>query len=78
VRVLQNALPEFQMTDPAHLPLLYHRLLRDIATQRVPRRRFRVNPRVVKRKMSNFPLKRPAHFHPPQLHGAFCDRLALI
>jgi len=78
VRVLQNALPEFQMTAPDDLPLLYRRLLRDIAAKRLPLRRFRVNPRVVKRKMSNFPLKRPAHSHPPRLQGSFCDRLALV
>jgi len=40
-------------------------LLRDIADQRLPERRPRVNPRVVKRKMSNFPLKRP------EAHGAY-------
>jgi len=78
LRVLHNAIPEFQMTAPDHLPLLYRRLLRDIAAKRLPPRRLRVNPRVVKRKMSNFRLKRPEHFHPPRLHGSFCDRLALV
>jgi hypothetical protein len=78
VRVLQTALPEFQMTTPEQLPQLYRRLLRDIAAQRLPRRRLRVNPRVVKRKMSNFHLKRPEHYHPPRLNGSFCDRLALV
>jgi hypothetical protein len=40
-------------------------LLSEIAVTRQPRRRPRCNPRVVKRKMSNFPLKRPQHAHPP-------------
>ena len=78
LRVLHNAIPEFQMTAPDQLPHLYHRLLRDIAAKRLPPRRLRVNPRVVKRKMSNFRLKRPEHFHPPRLQGSFCDRLALV
>jgi hypothetical protein len=78
VRVIQNALPEFQMTAPDQLPHLYRRLLHDIAAKRIPRRRLRVNPRVVKRKMSKFPLKRPEQFHPPPLTGSFCDRLALV
>jgi hypothetical protein len=78
LRVLRNAIPEFQMTAPDQLPLLYRRLLRDIAAKRLPPRRLRVNPRVIKRKMSNFRLKRPEHDHPPRLHGSFCDRLALI
>ncbi len=78
LRVLHNAIPEFQMTAPDQLPHLYHRLLRDIAAKRLPPRRLRVNPRVVKRKMSSFRLKRPEHFHPPRLQGSFCDRLALV
>ena len=66
VRVLQNAVPEFQMTAPDQLPALYQRLLRDIGRKRLPPRRLRSNPRVVKRKMSNFKLKRPEHRAWPQ------------
>jgi len=33
---------------------------------------------VVKRKMSNFPLKRPEHLHPPPLRQPFCAAVALI
>jgi len=77
-QVLQNALPEFQMITAAHLPRLSHRLLQDIATHRSPERRPRVNPRVVKRKMSNFPLKRPEHVHPPRLLQPFCAGIAII
>jgi hypothetical protein len=66
VRVLQNALPEFQMTAPEQLPTLYQRLLRDIGRKRLPPRRLRSNPRVVKRKMSNFKLKRAEHRAWPQ------------
>lgn len=66
VRVLQKAVPEFQMTAPEQLPALYQRLLRDIARKRLPPRRLRSNPRVVKRKMSNFKLKRAEHQLWPQ------------
>jgi hypothetical protein len=66
VRVLQNAVPEFQMTAPQQLPALYQRLLRDISHKRLPPRRLRSNPRVVKRKMSNFKLKRAEHRAWPQ------------
>ena len=66
VRILQNALPEFQMTAPEQLPALYQRLLRDMARKRLPPRRLRSNPRVVKRKMSNFKLKRAEHRAWPQ------------
>jgi hypothetical protein len=66
VRVLQRAVPEFQMTAPQQLPALYQRLLRDMARKRLPKRRLRSNPRVVKRKMSNFKLKRAEHLTWPQ------------
>jgi hypothetical protein len=66
VRVLRNAVPEFQMTAPEQLPALYQRLLRDIARKRLPKRRLRSNPRVVKRKMSKFKLKRVEHLAWPQ------------
>jgi hypothetical protein len=66
VRILQNAVPEFQMTTPEQLPALYQRLLRDIGRKQLPARRERSNPRVVKRKMSNFKLKRAEHLAWPQ------------
>jgi hypothetical protein len=37
-----------------------------VAADRLPPRRDRHNPRVVKRKMSNFKLKRPEHARPPR------------
>ena len=66
LRVIQESLPEFQLVDRAELPRLYQRLVRDVARQRLPARELRSNPRVVKRKMSNFRLKRAAQAHPPQ------------
>jgi hypothetical protein len=41
-------------------------LLTEIVEDRLPPRRDRCNPRVVKRKMSNFQLKRPKHANPPK------------
>ena len=66
VQVIQAAIPEFQMSARDALPQLYARLLRDIAAELLPERRLRSNPRVVKRKMSKFWLKRPQHDHWPQ------------
>jgi len=77
VRVLQNAGPEFQMTTPEQLPALYQRLLRDIASKRLPKRRRRSNPRVVKRKMSNFKLKRPEHRPWPRPARSFREAIEL-
>ncbi len=78
LRLIGDAIPEFQMVAPEQLPQLYDRLLRDIAEKRLPERRVRSNPRVVKRKMSNFKLKRPAAKHPPQPTAAsWRDAIAL-
>jgi hypothetical protein len=78
VRVLHDAIPEFQMVAPADRPRLYARLLQDIAAGRLPARRLRSNPRVVKRKMSNFRLKRPEHRHWPQPTMPFRAAVLLI
>jgi hypothetical protein len=60
VELVRVALDDFHLVAPAHHPLLYQRLLREIAACRLPERAPRTNPRVVKRKMSNFKLKRGA------------------
>lgn len=78
LRIIQDAIPEFQMVAPAMRVQLYDRLLRDLAAERLPERRCRSNPRVVKRKMSKFLLKRPQHFHTPSLAGAFREAVRLI
>jgi hypothetical protein len=78
LRVLQDAIPEFQMTAPQDLAHLYARLLRDIAHPLLPPRRARTNPRVIKRKMSNYHLKRPEHYHWPQPQRSFREAVAVI
>lgn len=78
LRVIADAIPEFQMVALDQLDPLYTRLLQDIADGRIPERRQRSNPRVVKRKMSNFGLKRPEHQHWPQPTLSFRQSVALI
>jgi hypothetical protein len=78
LRVIADAIPEFQMVALDQLDQLYTRLLQDIAHGRIPERRHRSNPRVVKRKMSNFRLKRPEHQHWPQPTLPFRQSVALI
>jgi hypothetical protein len=72
-----DAIPEFQMVAPEQHPVLRRRLLEDIARQRLPERDHRINPRVVKRKMSNFRLKRPEHQHWPQPSVTFREAVAI-
>ena len=78
VQVVQDAVADFQLAAPDQLPLLYQRLLRDLAAHPLSPRRPRTNPRVVKRKMSKFRLKRPCHHHWPQPARPFREAVALI
>jgi hypothetical protein len=61
VTLVVEAIRDFQLAAPCLHELLFDRLLREIASHRVQQRPPRSNPRVVKRKMSNFPLKRSAN-----------------
>jgi hypothetical protein len=78
LRVVQEAIPEFQMVAPDHWPQLYRRLLHDLAEGPRTKRRHRSNPRVVRRKMSKFHLKRPEHYGWPQPTQPFCEAVAFI
>ena len=78
LNVIHGAIPEFQMTTREQLPQLHTRLLRDIVDRLLPERRLRSNPRVVKRKMSNFRLKRAEHRSWPQPTLAFRQAVAVI
>lgn len=78
LEIVRDAVPEFQLVAPAHVPALYERMLHDIATKRIPARRLRSTPRAVKRKMSKFPRKRADH--PPGLpiQGSFGDAVQIL
>jgi hypothetical protein len=58
--LLQEVLHDFQLASVDCHPVLWARCLREIACHRVQPRLPRTYPRVVKRKMSKFPLKRAA------------------
>ena len=77
LEVVRDAVPEFQQVAPAQHPALYARMLREIAAKRLPERRLRINARVVKRKMSNFKLKRAQHLQPPKPQGSFSDAVVV-
>jgi hypothetical protein len=75
--VVRDAVPEFQLVVSEQAPLLYMRLLQDIAARRLPERRPRSNPRVVKRKMSNFKLKRAEYQQPLSPPRSFRDAIVI-
>ena len=78
LRVLQDAIPEFQLVAPEELGRLYERMLHDIGSYRLPDRRPRSNPRVVKRKMSKFPLKHEQHRCAPKPRGPLRDAVEIV
>jgi len=78
VDLIRVALDDFQLVPPAQHDLLSQRLLRDIAACRLPDRAPRTNPRVVKRKMSKFRLKRGSPLPAAQHLGAFADAVHIL
>ena len=66
LRILRSAVFEFQIVSQVQKSLLYDHLLKDIARATLPERDDRSNPRVIKRKMSNFDKKRDKHRSWPQ------------
>lgn len=78
LRLIRAALPDVQRTAPEQHALIYAALLADIAAAALPPRANRINPRVVKQKMSNFPVKRPAHRDWPQPTKPFRDTIQML
>ncbi|MBN1565837.1 MAG: hypothetical protein JXA10_18485, partial [Anaerolineae bacterium] len=68
VRLITDAIADFQLIHPEHHPRLWQRLLDDMASCVLPPRDNRINPQVVKRKCPRLRKKRPEHFRPPRPH----------
>jgi len=78
LRKLGESVDQFQQTNHKQHPLLFERLLQDIVREKLSPRRNRSNPRVVKRKMSNFLLKRDHHRQWLQPTTNFRDAILLV
>lgn len=78
LRIIRRKVDKFQITPPDRRDALYHSMLDEIARQQIPPRDKRCNPRVVKRKMSNFPLKREQHVHVRHPRKAFEECVAVL
>jgi hypothetical protein len=66
VRVIRETIPIMRKASTELLPALYEAMLCQIAQGVLPPRDGRINPRVVKVKMSNFKKKRPEHYNVPK------------
>ena len=77
-QVLKCRLPECDGTTPARIETWYRGLLWEMQGERTEPRRNRVNPRVIKRKMSKWKKKRPEHRHLPPLKKTFPETVVMI
>jgi hypothetical protein len=73
LRIVQARLPECESSKPPSLERWFACLLAEMAQERIEPRRNRINPRVVKRKMSKFKKKRPQHRGRPPLKKTFAQ-----
>jgi hypothetical protein len=79
LEVIRDAIAACHMVTPNQWPTLSQRLLDDIVVDgKLPKRRHRSNPRVVKRKRSKWRRKRPEHNDWPKPTRPFCEAVAFI
>jgi DDE family transposase/transposase IS4-like protein len=78
VQILRCRLPECDSTTPQSLQAWYTRLLAEMAQERTDVRRDRINPRVVKRKISKFAKKGPEHRPVPPPTLPFIQKVVML
>jgi hypothetical protein len=77
-QILQCRLPECDARTPRSFQQWCDSLLWELGQERTEPRRNRVNPRVIKRKMSKWLKKRPEHRHPPPLTKTFNESVVML
>lgn len=77
-RLISTAVLEFQLVSLKQQTPLYRRLLADLRRHRLPERRDRLNPRVVKRTPVRYPPRRPSHRRSPQPTFPLREAIALL
>jgi hypothetical protein len=77
LRILQTRLPECVSATPEGLATWHRLLVAEMADEKIEPRSNRVNPRVVKRKMSKFKKKRPEHRGQRRLTKRFVETVVI-
>lgn len=78
LQVLSRAIPRMQAAKTELLPVFYDIMLDEIASHLNPPRRNRINPRVIKQKMSKFGCKRPEHYKTKQPQISFHEAIYVL
>jgi hypothetical protein len=76
-QILKCRLPECDGKAPAAFEAWYRGVLWEMQNERTDPRRNRINPRVIKRKMSKWKKKRPEHRHRPPLKKTFPETVVM-
>jgi hypothetical protein len=77
LKILRCRLPECPRCEPGRRRWWAH-LVQEIAQETIPPRRNRINPRVIKQKMSRWLKKRPPHYHWPQPTKPFRQSVVML
>jgi hypothetical protein len=79
LKILRCRLPEVPKDpkDKAGRQQWWENLIAEVSEEVLEPRRDRVNPRVIKRKMSKWPKKRPHHCRPPQPDRSFRESIVI-
>lgn len=77
-QILQCRLPECDACTSQSFREWCESLLWELGQERIEPRRNRINPRVIKQKMSKWPKKRAEHRHPPQLTKTFIESVVML
>jgi hypothetical protein len=77
LKILRCRIPSCPRTRKA-LARWWRSLVREVAEEVLPTRRNRINPRVIKRKMSKWKKKQPCHRGSPQPQNPFIDTIVLL
>jgi hypothetical protein len=76
-RVIRCRLPECQQQTPETFAEWYEALMEELQHERIPQRVNRINPRVIKRKVSKWPKKRGRHKSPKPLTKTFVQSIVM-
>ena len=77
-QILKCRLPECDSSTPQSFDDSYQALLWEVQNERTEERRNRINPRVIKRKMSKWKKKRPEHRRQPPLKKTFKESVVML
>lgn len=78
LHILRCRLPECDSRTPTSLDQWYTNLLAELREEKTEARRNRINPRVIKRKMSKWKKKGPQHRHIPPIKKRFIETVVML